>query len=57
MALHICFSLFRSSSTSGEPPPEYYNYIKSNLLPIRPGRKDERKMAPKKVVCFNYRVS
>lgn len=55
LVVHICFSLFRS--TSGAPPPKYYNYIKSNLLPFRPGRKDERKMTPKKVVCFNYRVS
>lgn len=57
LVIHICFSLFRSESISGEPPPSYYNYIKSNLLPIRPDRKDERKMTPKKVVCFNYRVS
>lgn len=57
LVIHICFSLFRTFSISGEPPPSYYNYIKSNLLPIRPNRKDERKMTPKKVVCFNYRVS
>lgn len=57
LVIHICFNMFRSNSISGEPPPQYYKYIKSNLLPIRPDRKDERKLTPKKVVCFNYRVS
>lgn len=54
LMIHICYDHFRSSD---ESPPHLKKFILSNLTPIRPGRKDERKLTPKGVVCFNYRVS
>lgn len=38
----------------GKIPP-VDNLIAKEILPIRPGRSNTRKVKPKKVVCFNYR--
>lgn len=32
-------------------------HILQHVIPIRPGRADERKMKPKSTVCFLYRVA
>ena len=36
-------------------PPDMESMIAKEILPIRPGRTDERKLKPKSVVSFNYR--
>ena len=54
-AIHVCrhFLLFCSDIS----PPFIEILIQKNLLPIRPGRSDPRKVKPKSVVSFLYRIA
>lgn len=53
MAIHICRYFLRNDIS----PPEIEALIQKNLLPVRPGRSDPRKVKPKSVVSFLYRVA
>lgn len=55
MAIHICRDYYRHHSN--EPPPDVENKIARHILPVRPDRTDKRKMKPKTVVYFLYRVA
>ncbi len=55
MAIHICRDYYRHHSN--EPPPDVEVQIARFILPVRPNRKDKRKMKPKTVVYFLYRVA
>lgn len=55
MAIHICRDYYRHHSN--EPPPDVEVQIARFILPVRPDRKDKRKMKPKTVVYFLYRVA
>lgn len=39
------------------PPPNVEALIRKNTLPVRPNRKDKRKIRSKTAVCFVYRVA
>ena len=41
----------------GGHPPDLEALVKAELLPVRPGRSDLRKIKPHSFVCFNYRFS
>lgn len=51
VAIHICCQFFRSSKIPVE------ELIQKNILPIRKGRRDERKIKVKSSVSFTYRVA
>ena len=53
MAIHICRYFLRNDIS----PPDVEKLIQKNLLPVRPGRSDPRKVRPKSVVSFLYRVA
>ena len=53
MAIHICRYFLRNDIS----PPDVEKLIQKNLLPIRPGRSDPRKVKSKSVVSFLYRVA
>lgn len=53
LAIHICRYFLRNDIS----PPNVEKLIQKNLLPIRPGRSDPRKVKPKSVVSFLYRVA
>jgi hypothetical protein len=55
VAIHICRNFLRSWNNA--PPPDVEAMIRKNILPVRPGRKYERKIDSRKVVDFNYRVA
>lgn len=55
VAIHICRYFFRHSEN--ENPPDVEALIQQNILPIRKGRKDERKLRAKSSVSFIYRVA
>ena len=55
MAIHICRDFYRHYRS--EPPPNVELLIKKYILPVRPNRKDSRKIKPKSVVYFLYRVA
>jgi hypothetical protein len=55
IAIHICRHFLRLWSNA--PPPDVEALIRKNILPVRPNRKDERKIYPKKSVSFLYRVA
>ena len=38
-------------------PPDVIKLIEKNILPVRPGRKDPRKVKPQASVSFLYRVA
>ena len=38
-------------------PPDVINLIEKHVLPVRPGRKDPRKVKPQASVSFLYRVA
>lgn len=42
---------------NNEPPPDVEALIRKNILPIRPNRKDNRKIRFRTAVCFVYRVA
>lgn len=53
VAIHICRHFFRNIV----PLPDVEALILKNILPIRPGRKDIRKIRYKTAVSFIYRVA
>lgn len=55
MAIHICRDYYRHHSN--EPPSDVEAQIARFILPVRPDRKDKRKMKAKTVVYFLYRVA
>lgn len=54
-AIHICRYFFRHSEDVS--PPDVEALIKRNILPVRKGRKDQRKIRDKSSVSFIYRVA
>lgn len=54
IAIAICLHFFKCR---GHEPPDVEALIKKNILPVRPGRKDPRKVKPKSTVSFIYRVA
>lgn len=50
-AFHIIRNFLKKKG--GNPPID--NLIAKEILPVRPGRANTRKVRPKTVVCFNYR--
>lgn len=55
VSIHICRYFFRHSND--ENPPDVEALIKQNILPVRKGRKDQRKLRTKSSVSFIYRVA
>lgn len=53
VAIHICRYFFRNNVLS----PDVEALILKNILPVRPGRKDKRKIRYKTAVSFIYRVA
>lgn len=53
IAIHICRYFLRNNIS----PPDVEKLIQKNLLPVRPGRSDPRKIKRKSVVSFLYRVT
>ncbi len=56
MAISICMYYFRCKNTK-YPPPNVEALIQKNILPVRNGRKDNRKLKSKSAVSFIYRVA
>ena len=54
MGIHIYIDYFRYK---GNDPPDVNNLISKYILPVREGRTDKRKLKPKLVVYFLYRVA
>lgn len=55
VAIHICKYFFRCSNN--EHPPDVEALIQKNILPVRKGRKDLRKLKSRTTVSFIYRVA
>lgn len=55
MAIHVCRHFLRCKSDIS--PPNVESLLHKLLLPVRPGRSDPRKVTPKSVVSFLYRVA
>jgi len=55
LAIHICRYFLRFHTDIS--PPDVEMLIQKNLLPVRPGRSDPRKVKPKANVSFLYRVA
>lgn len=55
VAIHICRHFLRLWRNA--PPPDVEALIRKNILPVRPGRRDIRKICPRTVVSFIYRVA
>lgn len=55
MAIAICLRYFKCNKNI--PPPNVEALIHRYILPIRPNRKDSRKVKPKSSVSFLYRVA
>ena len=53
-AIHICRYFF---SLQEKAPPDVENLISRELLPVRPGRSDPRKVKHQSAVSFLYRVA
>lgn len=53
IAIHICRYFLRNDIS----PPDVEKLIQKNLLPVRPGRSDPRKVKPKSAVSFLYRLA
>lgn len=53
-AIHICMTFLRWRQKN---PPDVETLIQKNILPVRPDRKDTRKIKYKSAVSFIYRVS
>ncbi len=51
-AIHICFSFLKNNLDL-----DIRELIRRYVEPVRPGRSDKRKLRPKSVICFNYRVA
>lgn len=56
-AIHHCRNFLKMWKRKGGDPPNLEAHISSEILPIRPERKNERNMHNQRVVCFNYRFS
>lgn len=54
-AIQVCKHYFKCQSNTS--PPDVEALIRKNILPIREGRKDPRKIKAKAVVSFLYRVA
>lgn len=54
-AIHIC--RYFISKMAEKSPPDVETLISKEILSVRPGRHDPRKVAHKKAVCFLYRVA
>lgn len=54
MAIHICRTFF---AYKDKAPPSIIARIQRHILPVRPGRKDKRKMRTQSAVMFIYRVA
>lgn len=52
-AVHICRQFFLGNVS----PPDVETLIRKHISPIRPGRKNARRMLPRKAVSFTYRVA
>lgn len=55
VAIQICRYFFRCCNNA--VPPDVEALIHKNILPVREGRKDQRKIRSKKAVSFLYRVA
>ena len=55
IAIYICREYLRNKRNLS--PPDVINLIEKHVLPIRPGRKDPRKVNPQAAVSFLYRVA
>ena len=53
-AIHICRFFL---SIRKRAPPDVESLISRELLPVRPGRSDPRKVKPQATVSFLYRVA
>ena len=57
VAIHICRQFMRVCFWNNAPPPDVEALIRKNILPVRLGRKDKRKLRPKAAANFLYRVA
>ena len=55
MAMQICRHFFKC--LENVTPPDVEGLIQKYILPIRDGRKDQRKLKSKTTISFNYRVA
>lgn len=55
IAIYICRKYLRNKRNLS--PPDVINLIEKHVLPVRPGRKDPRKVNPQAAVSFLYRVA
>jgi len=55
MAMQICTHFFKCLENIS--PPDVEALIRKYILPIRDGRKDQRKLKSKTTISFNYRVA
>ena len=55
IAIYICREYLRNKRNLS--PPDVINLIEKHVLPVRPGRKDPRKVKPQASVSFPYRVA
>ena len=49
IAIHVCRYFLRNDIS----PPNVEELIRKNLLPVRPGRSDPRKVKPKSAISFS----
>lgn len=55
IAIYICREYLRNKRNLS--PPDVITLIEKHVLPVRPGRKDPRKVKPQASVSFLYRVA
>ena len=55
IAIYICREYLRQKRQLS--PPDVIKLIEKNILPVRPNRKDPRKVKPQASVSFLYRVA
>ena len=55
IAIYICREYLRNKRNLS--PPDVINLIEKHVLPVKPGRKDPRKVKPQAPVSFLYRVA
>lgn len=55
IAIYICREFLRQKRNLS--PPDVIKLIEKHILPVRPGRKDPRKVKPQATVSFLYRVA
>ena len=55
IAIYICREYLRNKRNLS--PPDVINLIEKHVLPVRPARKDPRKVNPQAPVSFLYRVA